>query len=350
MITDLEFMQLAWQQARLGANQTWTNPQVGAVLVQAGQVIAQGYHHRFGQAHAEVDTLAQLANDQQAVGATMYVTLEPCSHYGKTPPCADRLVQAGLARVVIGQHDPNPLVAGKGIAILEKAGIAVTLLDDTGGINRAYNFFYRHQRPYVTLKYAASIDGKLNANAPKRTRLSGHAAFLASQARRAEQQAILVGEHTLVIDDPSLTVRTQALAHPPVRIALVRDADALPAELRLWQDASASVWLLSNAASTRAWPAHVQVFAAAEWTPQAVCALMAKHGLQSLQVEGGSRIQAEFLVAGLVEQLLVDVAPITLGGDALPVAKGPAAAAVAWQLAAVERLADDVLLTYRRDE
>ncbi|WP_390409326.1 bifunctional diaminohydroxyphosphoribosylaminopyrimidine deaminase/5-amino-6-(5-phosphoribosylamino)uracil reductase RibD [Lacticaseibacillus jixiensis] len=349
MISDSEFMALAWQQARRGADQTWTNPQVGAVLVREGRVMAQGYHHRFGQAHAEVDTLAQLPDPGLAAGATMYVTLEPCSHYGKTPPCANRLVAAGVAKVVIGQRDPNPLVAGKGIAILEKVGIAVSVMGETGGLNRAYNFFYQHQRPLVTLKYATSVDGKLNANQPERTRLSGQAAFLDSQAERAKQQAIVVGEHTLLIDDPSLTVRTQALAHPPVRIAMVRDADALSQHLRLLTDASAPVWLLSEMPSTRDWPAHVQVFPADHWTPQAVCALAAEHGIQALQVEGGSRLQAEFLAAGLAEQLIVYVAPLTLGGDALPVAQGPASATMTWQLHDMQRLAADVKLTYRRD-
>ncbi|WP_225354068.1 bifunctional diaminohydroxyphosphoribosylaminopyrimidine deaminase/5-amino-6-(5-phosphoribosylamino)uracil reductase RibD [Lacticaseibacillus saniviri] len=162
-ITDSEYMALAVQAAQKGNGHTWTNPMVGAVIVKQQHVLAVGYHHRFGEAHAEIDALNQLASSADARGATMYVTLEPCSHFGKTPPCAKRLVSVGLRRVVIGQIDPNPLVAGKGIAILRTAGIAVEILATTQGLNPAYNFFYQHQRPQVTLKYAMSLDGKINA-------------------------------------------------------------------------------------------------------------------------------------------------------------------------------------------
>jgi diaminohydroxyphosphoribosylaminopyrimidine deaminase/5-amino-6-(5-phosphoribosylamino)uracil reductase len=342
-------MQLAWAQARREFGQTWTNPQVGAVLVKNGRVLAQDYHHQYGKHHAEVETLDQLADPALAVGATMVVTLEPCSHYGKTPPCAKRLVAAGVARVVIGQRDPNPLVAGKGIAILEQAGIAVTVLGQTGGLNSAYNFFYQHQRPLVTLKYATSVDGKLNAAGTQRTYLTGPAALRDSQHERAGQQALLIGEQTLLVDDPSLTVRTFAMPYPPVRLVVVRDADRLPEQLHVLTDASAPVWLLSEAPTSRTWPPHVQVHVAAHWTPQAICALVAAHGLQSLQVEGGSRLLAAFLAAGVCDRVVAYVAPLALGGTALPVAQGPAAEPLALHLTAVTQLAEDVKLTYGRN-
>ncbi|RXI78103.1 bifunctional diaminohydroxyphosphoribosylaminopyrimidine deaminase/5-amino-6-(5-phosphoribosylamino)uracil reductase RibD [Levilactobacillus suantsaii] len=340
-------MTLAVAQARHGSNQTWTNPIVGAVLVKHNQILAQGYHHRFGQAHAEIDTLNQLDDVAQAQGATMYVTLEPCSHYGKTPPCARKLVAVGIARVVIGQRDPNPLVAGKGIAILEAAGIAVTVLDQTEGLNPTYNFYYHHHRPFVTLKMAVSADGKLNAATAQRTRLTGELAGHDSQALRACQQAILIGERTLTIDQPALTVRDQKLAVAPRRVVVVNAADQLDLTNRFFQDTT-PVWLLSRQPSHRTWPDFVTVTAGQAWTPEQIVAFLADQGIQALLVEGGSHLHAEFVAAGLVDQVVTYVAPTLLGGQALPAVSGAGGKQLPLRLTDTQVLGPDVRLTFRR--
>ncbi|USS86872.1 bifunctional diaminohydroxyphosphoribosylaminopyrimidine deaminase/5-amino-6-(5-phosphoribosylamino)uracil reductase RibD [Fructilactobacillus cliffordii] len=305
-------LQQAQAAARQGSEHTYTNPVVGAVIVRDGQVLATGYHQHFGGPHAEINALRQLADPQLAEGATMVVTLEPCSHYGKTPPCAAKLIEVGIKRVIIGQLDPNPVVAGRGKRMLEAACIDVTVVNDPGDLNQAYNFFYQHQRPLVTLKMALTLDGKMNQMAQQRTIITGKIAYQDSQRLRLEQQAILVGEHTLLVDDPQLTVRNQSLDYPPVRVAVVNDADQLPTQLHLWDD-QAPTWILSRQPSQREWPANVRVITDPEWQPVTIVNFMAQQGVQSLLVEGGSTVQSRFLTAALVDRLVVYRAPIVLG-------------------------------------
>ncbi|GEO69670.1 bifunctional diaminohydroxyphosphoribosylaminopyrimidine deaminase/5-amino-6-(5-phosphoribosylamino)uracil reductase RibD [Levilactobacillus acidifarinae] len=346
-MTDQDYLDLAVAQARRGTGQTWTNPLVGAVLVKDGQILAKGYHHRFGQDHAEVNALKQLADERQARGTTLYVTLEPCSHYGKTPPCARKLVTVGVTRVVIGQRDPNPLVSGKGIAILRAAGIAVTVLETTKALNPAYNFFYHHHRPLVTLKMAVSVDGKLNATTGQRTELTGPEANHDSQRLRATQQAILIGERTLTVDQPALTVRETTVAVPPRRVVVVNAADKLDRDNRLFQTPE-PVWLLSRQPSHQPWPASVTVVAGRPWTPDQIVQYLAEQGLQSLLVEGGSHLHAQFVAAGVVDRVVTYVAPLLLGGQALPAVLGPASQRLTLSLTGVQPLGADVRLTFRR--
>ncbi len=348
LINDSVYLAMAADQARLGQGHTWTNPVVGAVIVKHHQVLARGYHHRFGEPHAEIDALNHLADLDQARGATIYVTLEPCSHYGKTPPCADRLIQVGIQRVVIGQLDPNPLVAGRGVAKLKAAGVQVTVLGTTSALNRAYNFFYQHHRPFVTVKYAMSIDGKLNAAGPQRTYLTSQAAYHDSQALRATQQAILIGEHTVQQDDPQLTVRTQTVDFAPWRIVLMQDADQLAETAAILQTPT-PVYLLVRQPSQRQWPDFVHVVVQPEWTPQQILDWLSTQGIQSLLIEGGSQVQATWLASGAVDQLITYLAPLTLGGTGLPVAQGvPGTVQRSWELVQTQALQPDIKLTYRR--
>lgn len=154
-------MKLAFIEARKGKN-TWTNPQVGAVIVKDNQVLGQGHHETFGQNHAEINALNSLSDIAQAKGSTLYVTLEPCSHFGKTPPCVQKIVEVGIKKVVIGQIDPNPIVSGRGVEYLRDHGVEVEILELSSDLNSAYNFFYKNKRPLVTLKYAMTLDGKIN--------------------------------------------------------------------------------------------------------------------------------------------------------------------------------------------
>lgn len=317
-----DYMHLAVQQALRGGPATYQNPQVGAVIVKNGLVLAQGYHHHFGGEHAEVDALKQLTA-AQTHGATLFVTLEPCSHYGKQPPCCERVVQAGIAHVVIGQLDPHPVVAGRGRAYLVKHGVDVQtgcLETRIRNINRHYNWFYQHQRPWVTLKTAQTLDGKINAVAGQRSRLTQVQSNVDSQSVRSHYQAILIGERTLTTDDPQLTVRLLATPYPPARL-VVLDRSTTAVGKRILQPSTVSTWLLCrHAASSDAELnklSNVQVVVG-DWTPQRICDWCAEHGWQSLLVEGGSYLQAQFVQAGIVEAWLSYVTPVVWGGTALP--------------------------------
>lgn len=348
-ITDLEYEALAVAEARKGRGQTWTNPLVGAVIVKHDVIVARGHHDRYGGPHAEVAALAQLPAGITAQGATLVVTLEPCCFQGKTPPCTDRVIAAGITRVVIGQRDPNPRVAGRGIAQLRSAGIAVTVLGVPDDLNPHYRYFYQQGRPWVTLKAALSVDGKLNGPRDTRTRLTGPAAQRDSQHLRATHQAVLIGERTLRIDDPLLTVRAESVVPAPWRVVVVHDADTLPVSRQLWQTAG-PVWLLSRTASRRDWPANVHVAVAADWSPAAVLAWLTARGIQSLLVEGGARVLAAFMATPLVDQVVVYLAPLLLGGTGLAIHGPGRGEPLALIGPSVTRLGPDLRLTYGRSE
>ncbi|MBT9671523.1 bifunctional diaminohydroxyphosphoribosylaminopyrimidine deaminase/5-amino-6-(5-phosphoribosylamino)uracil reductase RibD [Secundilactobacillus kimchicus] len=341
-------MALAVTEARKGLGKTWTNPCVGAVIVKDNRVIATGYHHRFGEAHAEIDALRHLSSPEAAKGATMYVTLEPCSHFGKTPPCANAIVRHGIARVVIGNVDPNPLVSGQGVAILRAAGVQVTIQNIGFTLNRAYAALYRRHRPTITLKYAMSLDGKINAAGRGRTMISSRGAYLDSQALRAEHQAVLVGENTFKVDNPALTVREQPVAFPPIRVVMVRDVNTVEDSMSIFKT-DGPVWLLSEQSAHRQFPDTVEVFVAAHWTVERICQLLAAHNIVSLLVEGGSRIHAEFVKAQAVDRIVTYVSPIILGGSALPSVTGISTAMIAdFQPLKVTSLMPDIKLETER--
>ena len=347
---DKDYMQMAAQEAVKAEGMTWTNPLVGAVLVKDDQVLATGYHHQFGREHAEVNTLSHLADPKEAQGATLYVTLEPCSHYGKQPPCCKKVAEAGIKRVVIGQVDPHQIVAGKGIKYLESHGVQTEVIGGTENLNVAYNFFYQQKRPFVTLKYAMSIDGKINAAGKRRTLLTGDAAQVDVQKLRLQNQAILIGANTLRIDNPLLTVRIKNLPHPPIRIVLTKDANQLDFTSQLFK-ARGQIWLLSETKLTQNVGENVCCYTASKWTPSKIVQLLAEHEIQSLLVEGGSNIQAQFVAADLVDEIVAYVAPIVLGGTALPAVFGQALTEIShYQLLDVKSLNQDVRIRVRRKE
>ncbi|WP_338207171.1 MULTISPECIES: bifunctional diaminohydroxyphosphoribosylaminopyrimidine deaminase/5-amino-6-(5-phosphoribosylamino)uracil reductase RibD [Lactobacillus] len=347
---DKDYMQMAAQEAVKAEGMTWTNPLVGAVLVKDDQVLATGYHHQFGREHAEVNTLSHLADPKEAQGATLYVTLEPCSHYGKQPPCCKKVAEAGIKRVVIGQVDPHQIVAGKGIKYLESHGVQTEVIGGTENLNVAYNFFYQQKRPFVTLKYAMSIDGKINAAGKRRTLLTGDAAQVDVQKLRLQNQAILIGANTLRIDNPLLTVRIKNLPHPPIRIVLTKDANRLDFTSQMFKTRG-QIWLLSETNLTQKVRENVCCYTASKWTPAKVVQLLAEHEIQSLLVEGGSNIQAQFVAADLVDEIVAYVAPIVLGGTALPAVFGQALTEIShYQLLDVKSLNQDVRIRVRRKE
>lgn len=252
----------------------------------------------------------------------MYVSLEPCSHFGKTPPCAKKLAEVGIKAVVVGQKDPNPLVAGRGLQILRDAGIEIKVLNQTGRLNVKYNFFYQHQRPYVNVKYAMTLDGKINQQANQRSIITGKEAYQDSQQLRAEYQAILVGENTLKVDHPQLTVRQIAVYQQPWRMVLIRDVDQLKVEDYAFFKTADPILLLTSSVTRRQWPSNVEVISD-RWTPNKILTLLAKRGIQSVLVEGGSKIHAEFLASSLVDEINVYLAPRIYGGTGLPAIFNP---------------------------
>ncbi|WP_294602150.1 bifunctional diaminohydroxyphosphoribosylaminopyrimidine deaminase/5-amino-6-(5-phosphoribosylamino)uracil reductase RibD [uncultured Lactobacillus sp.] len=347
---DKDYMQMAVQEALKAQGMTWTNPLVGAVLVKNGQVLATGYHHQFGKEHAEVNTLSHLADPQQAQGATLYVTLEPCSHYGKQPPCCKKVAEAGIKKVVIGQIDPHQIVAGKGIKYLESHGVQTEIIGGTESLNVAYNFFYHKKRPFVTLKYAMSVDGKINAAGKTRTILTGDAAQVDVQKLRLQNQAILIGANTLRIDNPLLTVRIKNLPHPPIRIVLTKDANQLDFNSRMFKT-QGEIWLLSRTELTQKVAENVRCFTAAKWTPSKIVQFLAEHEIQSLLVEGGSNVQSQFVAANLADEIVTYIAPLVLGGTALPAVFGqPAAAKSEYQLLDVKKFNQDIRIRVSRKE
>jgi diaminohydroxyphosphoribosylaminopyrimidine deaminase/5-amino-6-(5-phosphoribosylamino)uracil reductase len=282
---------------------------VGAVIVRGGRIVAEGFHVRAGEAHAEVNALRALGG--KAPGATMYVTLEPCCHVGRTGPCTKAIEAAGLGRIVVGCRDPNPLVDGRGIGRLRRAGVRV----DVGVLEkqcrdaiRAYAVWICERRPLVTLKAAATLDGFIADGGPRARRapvwITGPVARREAHVLRAEHDAVLVGVGTVRADDPRLTVRLGAdrRGPPPLRVVLAGRGRVPPGSRVL--DGSAPTLVIKGRASIKG----------------ALTAL-AKRDVQSVLVEGGARIHGAFIAAGLVDRVAFFFAP-RLAGDGVPIAMG----------------------------
>jgi diaminohydroxyphosphoribosylaminopyrimidine deaminase/5-amino-6-(5-phosphoribosylamino)uracil reductase len=345
----------ALELAREGWGQTAPNPMVGAVVVRDGVVVGEGAHLRYGAAHAE--TVALEAAGDRARGATLYVTLEPCTHHGKTPPCADAIIAAGVARAVVAVRDPNP-EAGGGVERLRHAGIDV-LVGEGGAAARELNapFFHRFrnpERPFVTLKLALSIDGAIAAaNRTARTHLTGVEANGEVHRLRAGHDAIAVGLGTVLADDPQLTVRRGAAPRVaparvvfdstlriPIASALVRSARETPLIL---------VARHPDAARARALEAAGVEILTATAISEALLRL-AQRGIASLFVEGGARLAGSLLGASLVDRLIIFRAPVVLGAEALNAFAHapPADVARLARLPILDRrvFGDDVMTTY----
>lgn len=342
-------MNIAFDEARKGKS-TWTNPQVGAVIVKNGKILAQGHHEKFGGPHAEINTLNKLSSIDDALDADMYVTLEPCSHFGKTPPCVQRLVEVGIKRVYIGMQDPNPVVSGNGIKYLLDHGIAVKNLHEDGGINQAYIFYYQHQRPLITLKYAMTIDGKINQFEQKRSMITGKEAYQDSQKLRSDNQAILIGEHTLTIDNPKLTVRTEQMDFPPIRVVVVRDIDNLDSNLQIFKNSDSKVYFLTEKNTGRDLPGNITV-KVGQWDVKAIVEFLSKENIESLLVEGGSFLQAACIKEKLIDNLVVYIAPKIFGGNSLPAVRADfESSEIDFEKPAITQLGPDIKLELRRLE
>ena len=323
--TDRHHMRIALALAREGRFTTSPNPRVGCVIARGGQIVGQGFHLRAGEPHAEVHALRQAGG--LARGATAYVTLEPCAHHGRTPPCAQALIAAGVSRVVAAVSDPNPQVAGKGLVMLAAAGIAAEcgLFEaEARELNRGFLSRIERGRPFVRLKCAASLDGKTALSDGLRQWITGEAARHDVQILRAESCAVLTGIGTVLADDPQLNVRAFSTLRQPLRIVLDSRL-RLPPTAKLLADTASPVLLLT-AVPPEKYPAaltavpHLDILtvpaANGRISLPAALTLLAERGIGELLVEAGATLCGAFLQSGLADEIVLYQAGKILGGNA----------------------------------
>lgn len=328
---DESWMRRALDLAEQGLYTSDPNPRVGCVLVRGGRVVGEGWHRRAGEAHAEV--LALHAAGSEARGATAYVTLEPCSHTGRTPPCADALIGAGVTRVVCPEIDPNPRVAGAGLARLQAAGIDVTLgplRDAARRLNPGFFSRFERQRPYVRLKLAMSLDGRTARADGQRAWITGEAARGDVQSWRARSSAVLTGAGTVRADDPRLDVRLNYgdWVRQPLRVVLDTALSCAP-DARVFAGGGALVFAAEDAdpgavGARRRAGVRIETLARGAGGGldlSAALARLAALEVNELWVECGPRLAAAWLAARLVDEWILYVAPSLLGADAPPLAE-----------------------------
>ncbi len=334
--TDRQFLHRAIALARQGEGRVEPNPMVGCVLVKCGRVVGEGFHRRFGGPHAERNALA--AAGIRSRGATAYVTLEPCCHHGKTPPCTDALIAAGVARVIAAVRDPNPQVAGKGFQQLRRAGIAVEvglLHDEAAALLAPFITFQTRRRPYVILKWAQSIDGKIATRSGDSKWITSLESRRAAHALRGRVDAIVVGVETVIADDPELTAR---LARPrrtatrivldsrlrtPLSAKIVRSARKPPTLIvttevgwshgrarKLLEKAGCEVIRLKSTRSGKSTASGI--------SPEALLRELHGRMMTNVLVEGGGRVLGSFLDARLADEAHIFVAPRLIGGQTAP--------------------------------
>ena len=365
---DVAFMQLALDLAKQGEFTTTPNPSVGCVLVKDGEVVGKGFHAKAGEPHAEVMALREAG--EKARGATAYVTLEPCSHFGRTPPCAKGLVEAGVSKVIAAMCDPNPQVAGKGLQILTDAGIqsAVGLLEENAEqLNKGFLKRMRTGKPFVQLKLAMSIDGKTAMASGESKWITGAQARADVQQYRAKASAILSTSQTVLADDPSLNVRWEELppdvkaGYPqeklrqPVRVIL-DSTHKVRSDFKVFLTES-PVWLVGeDDYPLTGFPVFTDYLQLdrnqGETRLQALMAELGKRQINTLWVEAGATLAGALIAENLVDELIIYMAPKLLGDQARDLCHLPnltqLADAPLWQLQSCEPVGDDLKLIYIR--
>ena len=365
---DVAFMQLALDLAKQGEFTTTPNPSVGCVLVKDGKVVGKGFHAKAGEPHAEVMALREAG--EKARGATAYVTLEPCSHFGRTPPCARGLVEAGVSKVIAAMCDPNPQVAGKGLQILSDAGIqsAVGLLEENAEqLNKGFLKRMRTGKPFVQLKLAMSIDGKTAMASGESKWITGAQARADVQQYRAKASAILSTSQTVLADDPSLNVRWEELPpdvkadypqeklRQPVRVIL-DSSHKVRSDFKVFLTES-PVWLVGEEDySLTAFSPFTDYLKLnrhqGESRLQALMAELGKRQINTLWVEAGATLAGALIAENLVDELIIYMAPKLLGDQARDLCHLPnltqLADAPLWQLQSCEPIGDDLKLIYIR--
>ncbi|MGX9256099.1 bifunctional diaminohydroxyphosphoribosylaminopyrimidine deaminase/5-amino-6-(5-phosphoribosylamino)uracil reductase RibD [Pantoea ananatis] len=351
-MTDERYMARALELARRGRFTTTPNPNVGCVIVLDGQIVGEGWHQRAGEPHAEVHAL-RMAGDR-ARGATAYVTLEPCSHHGRTPPCCDALIAAGVKRVVAAMQDPNPQVAGRGLHRLHQAGIEVShglMMQEAEALNRGFLKRMRTGFPWIQLKLGASLDGRTAMASGESQWITSSAARRDVQRLRAQSSAILSSSATVLADNPSLTVRwseldsesqrlvDEAELRQPVRVIVDSQNRVTPHHKLIEQ--SGETWLMRQQVDDRHWPETVTQIPVPLRDSQvdlvALMMVLGQRQINSVWVEAGATLAGALIQAGLVDELIVYVAPKLLGNDARGLC----------QLAGLTQLADAPVFAFR---
>ena len=360
MAVDERYMKKALELAVLGRGSTSPNPMVGAIVVKEGTIVGSGCHLKAGGPHAEVVALD--AAGDRARGATLYVTLEPCCHTGRTPPCTGRIVAGGIKRVVVAMEDPNPLVGGKGLAQLQSMGIEVktgVLRDEAMSLNEVFIKYVTSQRPFVTLKAAMTLDGKIATYTGASRWISTECSREYGHRLRHQNDGILVGIGTLLADDPSLTTRLPEGGRDPLRI-IVDSRARTPISAKVVREKPENTLIVAThlaareqIAALRCQGTEVVLFAPDPRGQVPLLEMMdylAQRELTSLLAEGGSALSYSLLESALVDKVHFFIAPMILGGKMAPTAVGGVGKArveQAWQLRdiAVTRCSHDILIT-----
>lgn len=320
---DETYMNLAFTLAEAAEGSTWPNPMVGAVIVKEGRIVGLGAHLKAGTPHAEVHALRMAGTE--AEGGTLYVTLEPCSHHGRTPPCADQIIAAGVKRVVAATPDPNPLVSGRGIERMRKAGIQVEVgLGEERGrrLNEVFIHFVTKRRPFIMVKMAMTLDGKIAAHTGDSRWVSGEAARAYVHRLRDRADAVMVGIGTVLADDPLLTARLPEGGRNPLRV-VVDTKLRIPLEARLLDPSAAPVLIACGEQADPLKMADLRE-KGVEVLPlplrdgrvdlNRLMSHLGKRGIALLLVEGGAELNGSLLKEGLVDKLLLFLAPKLVGG------------------------------------
>jgi len=336
-----KFMRRCIQLAEKGLGTTYPNPLVGAVLVEDQKIIAEGWHRRAGQAHAEVRALEQVKGKEPLSNCTLYVSLEPCSHHGRTPPCADLIVEMGIKKVVIGSMDPNPMVSGRGVARLEQAGCEVTkgvLEEACDALNRRFFTFHKDRRPYIILKWAETADGFI---APPDQGENTGPSWISNQLSRQQahklrstEQAILVGAGTVVTDNPELTARSWN-GEQPIRVVL-DPKGMVPSERKVFNKAAPTMYISRKIRNDLPGVTQLSLDETSTVLEQ-LCTHLYNNEIQSLLVEGGGQTLAGFIENDLWDEAIIYRGPKSWGnGLKSPHIKG--------QLLDRQFLRDDLLI------
>ena len=360
---ELNAMRAALALARRGLGAVWPNPSVGCVIVNDGRVVGRGWTQPGGRPHGETEALRRAG--EAARGAVAHVSLEPCCHWGQTPPCVDALIAAGVRRVVVALEDPDPRVAGEGLRRLRAAGLDVEVglcTEEAAEVNAGFLSRLRLGRPLVTFKLATSLDGRIAVATGESQWITGPPARDRAHALRASHDAIMVGTGTVVADDPQLTCRLPGLGHrSPVRVVIDRHLRISPASRIIADAPRVPTWVLTLRSAD---PGRRAMFLANRVTlidvdddgeGQIDLALalgaLGELGITRLLVEGGARLAAAFFRARLIDRLVWVHAPLVIGGDGIPAIAGFDLAALAdgraFERLSTETIGDDVLTTFR---
>lgn len=351
---DTHFMQEAFRLAKNGSNWTWPNPLVGVVLVKNGKIVGKGYHKKVGFPHAETEAIRNAKIN--LAGATLYVNLEPCAHFGKTPPCTDAIIKSGIKRVVCSVADPNPKVAGKGIERLRQAEIDVSigiLEQEAKKINETFFLFHKKKRPFVAIKFAASLDGKIASRSGDSKWITNEKARQYARSLRGWYQAVLVGVNTIIADDPHLGVFKKG-KKDPVRIVLDSRLQ-IPLGSQILRDKNLIIATTGNADKKKR---NILIKKGVTIIDCGISAILLKKLISelvhkeiiSILVEGGGKTIGSFLDEKLVDKIYAFQAPIVIGGEKAVGIGGLGAATIkeSFQLqnTSVRRFGDNILTTW----